>query len=327
MKFPRYWVPTSCGVLPISYFNEFLQKHYKPDTLITSLPRWGKWGSERSNLASKKLHQDLNSGLCDSKADTGISLRGDFSSPDPVYSPLPASLPKESPGSLTSFMVGSSLLPEAAFSISGFLGSCTKVFLPATTPRLSCSCFPESLWLFSLPQGFLCSRLMAPASLNHHLTLNRKRIINTIPLYRWGNRDPEKAKCTPGKVLRWRQVANMGLGCLRNKWQGGRRQVCKAWGGGWGWGAGSAGLHLQFETKPLKLLTPKCQIYPFALLPTGYRCQPGVGIHRKSRCLLWGLVEVKPSEAQVHQPRPRSAMERGLVLAKGLSACGPFLFL
>ena len=60
----------------------------------------------------------------------------------------------------------------------------------------------------------------------------------------------------------------MGLGHLRNKGQGGRRLVCEAQGGGWGRGAGSAGLHLQFETKPLKLLTSKCQIYPFALLPT-----------------------------------------------------------
>ena len=95
----------------------------------------------------------MNSGLYDSKADTGISLRGDFSSPDPVYSPLPASLPKDSPASFTSFKVGNSLFPEAAFSLSGFLWSCTKISLPANTPYYLGPAFQSHTGCF------LCTRL------------------------------------------------------------------------------------------------------------------------------------------------------------------------
>lgn len=117
----------------------------------------------------------MNTDLCDSKADVRTFLELGFSSPNPVYSPLLASLPKDSPVPLTSFRIGTSLFPKAACSISGFHQRFTKISLPVILPRACGSAFQST----SGQDDFLCqsliSRLMDPAPFNNHLTLRRER--------------------------------------------------------------------------------------------------------------------------------------------------------
>lgn len=117
----------------------------------------------------------MNTDLCDSKADVRTFLELGFSSPNPVYSPLLASLPKDSPVPLTSFRIGTSLFPKAACSISGFHQRFTKISLPVILPRACGPAFQST----SGQDDFLCqsliSRLMDPAPFNNHLTLRRER--------------------------------------------------------------------------------------------------------------------------------------------------------
>ena len=75
-----------------------------------------------------------------------------------------------------------SFLKQPSLSLV-FSGPALKSLSLLTPPTILVLLSRVTLAVFSA-QGFLFSRLMAQASLNHHLTLKRMRTINTIPLYR-----------------------------------------------------------------------------------------------------------------------------------------------
>lgn len=135
MKFPRYWAPTSCGVLPSPISTNSCKSTTSQTLLLPSCHVQGKWGSERRVIQIVRGGTKTWTQICVTPKLMLVLLSElDFPSPGPVNSALPASLSKDSPASFTSFKVGNLLFPEASCSISGFLWSYTKISLPVTPP-------------------------------------------------------------------------------------------------------------------------------------------------------------------------------------------------